>query len=542
MSQFSPEEQQLLAQYVTDLDGDVYAIKNLHGIVGAVYARYSRAKTSFRETLLKEFVKAGKLDPLHADELIERVLIAYGDDSVGELEGAHLSFENISMIATKEIEDRRIGGSPIEKSTRYVFFDAKDELDNYLYIQPQEIMASPYGNDYVRTMDFIFTTYSDLVKPLQKFYKARFPQSEAEYDILGTGEKQRLADLQEEGDQKAFKRTYRMDIRTKACDSLRCLLPLSTKTNVGLFGNGRFWQMLISHLMSTPYLETQILGNNAFRELSKVIPKYVRRAQRKEYNIHNEAGMQELAQELFRHIAVDSSAPSVTLMPLEMRNTEAFLITNMLYAYVRHPFVQMYELVKRMSPDIIEKIKQTYVGNRDTRRDRPGRAFESGYTYTVDLVADWGTYKDLQRHRMNTQMRQAFSPLHGMIVPDDLKEAGFEQEALECHERVVELYKKLHTEVGDAASYVTLHGSRVRWLMGFNDREAQHMLELRTTPQGHPQYRKLCQQIHTEIQKQHPWRAEVMKFVDHNRYDSARGDSEAKQRVKEQLLDKKYSS
>jgi hypothetical protein len=68
------------------------------------------------------------------------------------------------------------------------------------------------------------------------------------------------------------------------------------------------------------------------------------------------------------------------------------------------------------------------------------------------------------------------------------------------------------------------------------------MLELRTTKQGHPQYRKLCQEIHNEIKKVDPWRAAIMNFVDHNSYESARGDSEARQRVKEKLLDEKYKS
>lgn len=539
MAKFSLEEKKLLEKYVTTTDGDVYAVKNLNGIVGAVYARYSRSKTGFRETLLNEFVKEGNLDPQKAVELIERVLIAYGDDSVGELEGAHLSFENISIIATKEIEDRRIGGSPLEKSTRYVFFDNKDEEGNYPYLREPKIMSSRYASEYVETMDYIFNTYANLVEPMKAFYQNIDPIEQAEYDILGNNAKQKLSELKEENYIKSFRRTYNMDIRTKACDSLRCLLPLATKTNVGLFGNGRFWQMLISHLLSTEYPETLKLGEQAFTELSKVIPQYVRRAKRRDYNIKIRQEMQRLANEIFKPMAVDHSRQPVTLMPLAWRNNDDYLIAHMLYAYLNHPFAQIYEVVNRLAESVKLKIKNTYVGQRQTRRDRPGRAFESGYQYTLDLLADFGTYKDLQRHRMNTQLRQDFSPLHGMIVPGDLKTAGYEKQILVCHEKVVGLYKKLKKDLGAVASYVTLHGSQVRWLMGCNDRAAHHLLELRTTPQGHPQYRKLCQQIHTAINQQDPWRAAVMKFVDHNDYSSARGDSEARQRRAEQALNKK---
>ncbi len=541
MANFTKEDAELLAKYVTDVGGDIFAITNLPGIVGSVYARYSRAKTGFQETLLKEFVKSGAIDPAHASELIERVLVAYGDDSVGELEGSHVSFENISIIASKEIEDRRIGGSPIEKSTRYVFFDEKDENGLYRYVREPKIMASNHAHSYTETMDYIFDTYHSLVEPMQKFYEELFPFDKAEYDVLGTGSKQKYSDLTEEKDQKSFRITYKIDQKTKACDSLRCLLPLATKTNVGMFGNGRYFQMLISHLLSTPYPEVTAIGEKVLAELSKVIPHYVRRAKRKDYNMAIELNMKKLTQELLGTIAPEPAEP-VTIFPWQQRHTEAFLVANMLYAYSNLPLTQIYAHVQKMSADTIATIKSTYIGTRETRRDRPGRALESGYTYTTDLFADYGTYKDLMRHRMNTQMRQTFNPNMGFEVPIDLKDAGFESVVLECHRRVTELYNKMYADLGDVASYVALHGTKVRWIMGMNDREAMHMLELRSTKQGHPQYRKLAQQIHDAIKKVDPWRAEIMQFVDHNSYDSARGDSEARQRVKERQLDEKFSS
>ena len=142
---FTEEEKKLLKKYVTSVEDDVFAIKDMGGMVGAAYARYSRAKGGFREVLLKEFIKEGIIDPKHADELIERILVAYGDDSVGELEGAHISFENISMLATKEIEERRIGGSPIEQSTRYVFYDQKNDRGEWRYLRDESLTSAPFG-------------------------------------------------------------------------------------------------------------------------------------------------------------------------------------------------------------------------------------------------------------------------------------------------------------------------------------------------------------------------------------------------------------
>ena len=38
---------------------------------------------------------------------------------------------------------------------------------------------------------------------------------------------------------------------------------------------------------------------------------------------------------------------------------------------------------------------------------------------------------------------------------------------------------------------------RIRFYMDMNAREAMHVIELRTAPQGHPAYRRVCQQMHT---------------------------------------------
>ena len=57
--------------------------------------------------------------------------------------------------------------------------------------------------------------------------------------------------------------------------------------------------------------------------------------------------------------------------------------------------------------------------------------------------------------------------------------------------------------------------------MHLNAREAMHMIELRTTPQGHPAYRQVCQEMHTLIAEKagHLAIAEMMKFVDHSTGD-----------------------
>lgn len=543
---FTPEEIKLLSQYVSDPEGNIFALKNLNGLAGAVYARYSRAKGSFKQTLLKEFIKEGIIDPKYADELIARILVAYGDDSVGELEGAHVSFEQISMLATKEIEDRRIGGSPIEQSTRYVFYDQKDDNGDWLYWRGEELCKASFGPQYIATMNFIFETYANMVEPMKAYFSKLKGISDAEYDINGDGIKEKLADLKEEKDLKAFKTTYNFDLRAKACDTLRHLLPLSTLTNVGMFGNGRFYQTLISHLYTTDMPEAQDIGKKTFAATSQTIPQYVRRAKRNDYTVINRNAMWKLVYEHKLNESVERPAqlPQVTLADAStsQESLDTATIAAMLYPYTRLSFNALVKKVYAMNPETRRKVVSTYVGERKTRRDRPGRALEYGYSYMFDMVTDWGVYKDLMRHRMNTQQRQLFTTKIGFFVAPEIVEAGLEAQVQECIKKSDALFDVIQKENPLLAQYAVLHGHFVRWSIGMNDREAMHMLELRSTPQGHPNYRKVAQMMHEEITKRSPWRGQMMNFVDYNDYYWSRADSEARQRVKESELDKKFGS
>ncbi|MEK7528473.1 MAG: FAD-dependent thymidylate synthase [Patescibacteria group bacterium] len=542
MARFTKEEIELLKKYVTDPEGDIFAIKNMDGMAGAAYARYSRAKGGFREVLLNEFIKEGHIDPKHADQLIERILIAFGDDSVGELEGVHVSLENISNLAAKEIEDRRIGGSPIEQSSRYVFYDQKDENGGWRYLREKKIMDSEHASEYVAAMDFFFKTYCDLIEPMTAYFGKQKPLEVAEYDIRGNGEKQRWDDLSDE-ERPAFERTYKFDLKTKTCDTLRSLLPAATLTNVGMFGNGRFFQGLISHLLTKNVAEFNEIGKKLFSETSKLIPQYVRRARKSEYTLENSIVMFKLADSLLNDITPET-AEQVTLL-LNPKNEKEFdeqFIAQMLYAFCHHPISQLRKIVAKLPKEKRDVIVATYYGDRKTRRDRPGRALEFGYPLTFDLIGDFGAYRDIQRHRMCTQERQRLSPHLGFNMPHELIEAGFEKIVGECVDRSAALYDRLVKEFPEEAQYAILFGFNIRWNMGMNDREAMHLLELRTVAQGHPSYRKLCQEMHRAIAERSPWRAALMKFVDYNDYYWSRGDSEARQRVKEKKLEEKIKA
>ena len=120
---------------------------------------------------------------------MDRELNAFGDESVGELEGCHIGVENISQILTKTFEDRRIGGSPIEQSTRYVNYDQKGEDGKWRYLRPKEIINCGLGNIYEKINDKAFEIYSELVAKLQEYFKKQLPENEYEIEVQRDGKR-----------------------------------------------------------------------------------------------------------------------------------------------------------------------------------------------------------------------------------------------------------------------------------------------------------------------------------------------------------------
>jgi thymidylate synthase ThyX len=535
--EFTPEEIQILSKYVTNPTADTFCV-TIPGLAGPIYARYSRAITGLRRTLLKEFLKDGELNVTRTQELIERILNEYGDDSVGELEGAHLALEQVSNVMTKIVEDRRIGGSPIEQSTRYVFYDQKDQEGRYKYYRGEEILNSAVGQEYIQTMDFVFNTYASAVQPLSEYFRKLKPIEEAEYGIRDVSAKEKYGAMDTEALQKQFRITYNADLRTKACDILRDLLPASTLTNVGLFGNGRFYQHLLTRLYSHELPECNRRAAEAHAELNKVIPKFVKRAKRDEYSIQVEQHMHQLADDLLKDVAPVPEQPCVLLPPGLLLDLTLALS---LYSYCKHPLTQLLDIVRQLSYDKRNEILQGYIGSRKARRERPGRAFEAGYPLTFDILADFGAYRDLQRHRILTQQRQLLSPHLGFDIAEEIETIGFKDKVLDCYQRSAELHARMTRELSpELAQYAVLFGFKIRWTMGMNFREAMHLIELRTTPQGHPSYRRVCQQMMDAIRVQHPELAETIKFADYNEYYWSRAESEARQRRKEREINERY--
>ena len=531
--ELTDRERELLKPYLSDVDANVFALENLNPeVIGGALARYSRAPTGFKETVVREFLNPdGSPNDVKGSQMIDRVVNKFGDESVAELAVAPLCMEEISNLMTKVIEDCRIGGSPIEESTRYVLYDAKKN-GRWRYVCPENIKESGLGNAFTANMDFLFETYARMVEPMQELFRKRLTQDAFEIEVERDGKVQKAGLKLLEGDNeiKAHRIAYNFTIRSAACDVIRCILPACTQANVGLVGNGRFFSGLITKLLSHDLCEAHELADSVRKALNTQIPTFIKRAGRNAYLADNHRKMRELCREFFTSVKIETSA-EVELLEDSPEAQWVNLLSNMVFPYVRHSSRQIREVVKSLPEERKRQIFETYIGSRQSKRDRPGRGLEYGYPIQFDILAGFAEYRDLQRHRMLTQQRQDLGVDLGYSVPEEIEEIGMGQDVQECFERTESLHRDLkRAGMEQEAQYATLFNHFIRWNVGMNLRELGHLVELRTQKAGHPKYRRTAQMMARLYLKRCPEMEPVLQFVDYNDYDGGitRADQEAR--------------
>ena len=531
--ELTKQEKENLSSYLSDVDADVFVISNLNPeVVGAALARYSRAPTGLKETVVREFLNQdGTPNEVKGTELIDRVVNKYGDESVAELAVAPLCIENVSNLMTKIIEDCRIGGSPIEESTRYVLYDVKRN-EKWRYVRPESIMKSELAQTYVETMDFLFETYAGLVEPMQNFFRKKLPASSFKIEVERDDRVALVGgdDLENENEQRAHRLAYGFTIRSAACDVIRCILPSSTKANMGLVGNGRFYSGLITKLLSQELDEGWLLAENIRKALDTQIPTFIRRAAKNDYLAENQSCIRQLSIDLLKDIPIET-VPEVVLIDDRVEDYTINLLANIIFPYVKHSTMQIRDIVRSLPEEKRNEILSTVIGERRTKRDRPPRAFEYGYPINFDVVTGFAEYRDLQRHRMLTQQRQDMNVSLGYSVPEEIEEMGKGQVVQECFERAESLHSDLiKAGLTREAQYAPLFNHFIRWNMGMNLRELGHLTELRSQKAGHPKYRRTVQVMAKLYMERYPEMEPVLKFVDYNDYDQGitRAEQEAR--------------
>lgn len=532
---WSDRDRYYLAPFVTSIDSLVSVLRNLPPeLAGALCSRASRASDSLLRVLLKEYIYpvlegedkelAAELEEVvrffhahglnsvlnnkKAQQFYAKWLAAYGDDSIAQMAGSYLVMWGISQVAMKFIEDFRIGLAPIEKSTRYVDF-SKKVGGKYLYYTDPDIKEAGLEKEYTSVMDSLFETNADFVSRLKVWLKEKFPE---EKDGV---------------------------IEKKAFDTARGLLPMSTLGQVAFFGNGQAFEYMISNALQQKLGELRWIAQASQKELSQEIGSLLLRLDDEKSKNYQKylAGKKERIKPETESLSVNLSKTHVGLVDYTP-DGEAQIVAGILFPASKSSWAELIAASKKMSAEEKKRIIAKYLEGRTERWHKVGRAFENAYL-RFEFVMNAGAYRDLHRHRMHTQERQLFTAVHGYDVPPEIEEAGMADIVHQAMARVEKLYQKIAAKLDEEhAQYATTLFHRVRFYQYQNVRQAFWEIELRTGPQGHPDYRHIEQDKFRLLQEVYPIAASFIK-ADMNEYDFARRGLEEKIQKKEEGIIKK---
>ena len=99
------------------------------------------------------------------------------------------------------------------------------------------------------------------------------------------------------------------------------------------------------------------------------------------------------------------------------------------------------------------------------------------------------------------------------------------------------MQERIYVDLPSEAQYVVPIAYKIRSSMKMNLREALHMVELRTMPQGPPDYRFIGQEMWRKIKSVHSVLAEAGKFIDWQKYRLGRLQSEIRTEFKKSAME-----
>lgn len=505
MENFSEAERAKLSNHFTNLESPVFALINLPETVkGALFARYSRYQGTLRRLFLEEFADGlpdiGELPRLsegrRAAELYERVFIGFGDDSVAQLGGAHIACEWTSNVMTKVLQRPRLA-SYLEQSTRYIPYDRPMQGGDYRYYRHPAL-----GMAYESAMDMLFETYSNLLAPVTAWLEKTVSRGREE----SSAGRERM-------------------LKAKALDILRGLLPASSLSHMGIFATGQAYESLILHLLAHPLPEARRYGAMILHELESVIPSFVSRVERPDRGgewIGFLRARQQRAVDTAKKYGLDGqqeeTGPLVRLLSHEGEEND--ILAALLFEASNESEDRIREELEGLSTKDREALMPHLVGPRTNRRHRPGRGFER-VRYRFEIISDYAAFRDMQRHRLLTPQWQALTPDLGAHMPEEIELAGVSDAYQRALHRSHEEYDRLIREnLAWAAPYSLCLAYRMRYILDLTAREALHVIELRSSKQGHGSYRRVAQEMHQQIARVHPGVAAAMEFVDHSAPES----------------------
>ncbi|MFA6429967.1 MAG: FAD-dependent thymidylate synthase [Patescibacteria group bacterium] len=466
-------------------DGTAEELRPTPEVIAVAIAKCSRFDTPFDQNL--DDVSLEKAAEFH-----EKWVVGYGHSSVAEHATCSVAIENISQVLAKIIEDARLA-SYTEKSTRYQPFSR-----SRMYVPPI-VAQSRLAAEYNKVADLLFGFYEELRQPVAALMRERFPNTDE------LSEKQ-----------------YEAQIRGRALDATRCILPAGYLTALGMTANARAWEQVISKLLSHPLEEARIVGEELKTILrgpadqdanaalyTKALPTLLKYADAKPY---------------LQRVLTDVTIATAPFVPIQetvqtdlprarMTRDDAWAEMRVAAALMMRTSRISYEEALealQQEPKASGKILDAALANRGAH-DAPVRELEHA-VFQHEIVTDYGAWKDIQRHRMCTQTNQLFGTELGYVMPDEMRILSQADRYASVMKKADELYHHMLDEgMAHEAQYIIPMAYRKRMLVSWNLRELFHFIELRSGIKGHPEYRRVAQEVWRTLEDTHPTIAKYIR-------------------------------
>ena len=421
-----------------------------------ILAKYSRSAESAREII-------DAISEEEADKFQDKWVVQYGHSSVAELATIPICFEGVSIIASKYLESwPRAGYS--EKSTRY------QEFSSDSFVPP------PGAPDTMKNfVSQYYQAYQSMLDPMR-----------------------RICAIKMDKDPDDPKTMQDRTVRARAFDNVRYLLPAGTGTNLAAVMNMLDVRNLIKGLRGHPNLEFQAIGEKVHDAVIKVAPTLVRHTEPDTFALRTQ------------------SLGSLSLEHFDYLNPQPYVR----FSDFDSEVADMLNVIKFKSKvaDLYGMSWPTFVKYMESRPDHHEvpQVFRTLDT-VLDIMMDYGAYRDLQRHRRCEQFPEPLSAGYGYVVPDDIRDSDLEP-----------LYHKTMGLVANYADEDIVHDPILMQYMvplGYLHRtefkmdlaELYYIAELRTKPQGHISYRRIAFDMFNIASKRWP---ELMQWCRAIRPDS----------------------
>ena len=399
-------------------------------VLSAAYARISRSvknASELRTDALREIGKARSSN--------QNIIFEMGHASVAEHAVFNIDLIGISRCLTELVQRSRLA-SFTEKSQRYVTFERD-------YVIPSELDASEaLKHEYIRLCDLLFEEYSHSLGALVEQLARSHPR-------LG-----------------------KRDLETMAKEDARYILPLATKTQMGMTINARSLEVLLRRLSAASTSEASLLWDKLYNQISAIAPSLIRYTQAQP----DEFSLESVVPEHSAHASKWSNPlPSAALLSATAHADDLILSILLFEQGHGDPHTWQSHLLK-MTGDDKSRLWRRIFQDLKPWQKLP-RAFEAmDLDYLLQLSeCSWG---QLKRHRSATLVKstriEASSPL---VVPPSIQVSGRLERWQELAAEVFAFRSKLEPSL---KPYLRLNAEAAKVYAKMNLRELYHFSRLRS--------------------------------------------------------------